>query len=97
MAMKRNDIVNVWQLVDGDRFYRVKDKQKTVLEFDKMAYNDTIAIAWTINGNNTRQKVQHIKAPEQVVFLRNTSDKYAEDIRKITDRQENKGNTDQVL
>lgn len=84
--MKRNDIVLVGELISGDRFYKLKDKGKTVFEYGESKPGSQTVHIWSINNRNERQKPSIIKGSEQVVYLRNSLDKYAEDIRKITDR-----------
>lgn len=94
--MRRNEITTAGQLISGDRFYRLSDKGKKVFECGEKASELTVWI-WSLNGADKRQKPSTIKSSEQVVFLRNTAEKYAEDIRKITHQQDDKGNTDSAL
>lgn len=95
--MRRGEIAAAEDLIPGDRFYRLKDKSKTALEWDHYKAKGKYVIAWTINARNEFQKPMTIPIAEKVVFLRNTADKYAEDIRKITHQQADKGNTDSAL
>lgn len=101
--MKRNEVTTVEQLIMGDRFYKLGDNKKKIYEYGYFSsrssgYLRPHAFVHEVNPNGTINKRDiHFFNDEKVVFLRNTSDKYAEDIRKITHQQDDKGNTDSAL
>lgn len=69
--MQRNTVTSIVSLIPGDRFYKLKDGKKTVLEWGKLHHDGKTVIAWTINDKNEKQKPVTIQLTEEVVFLRN--------------------------
>lgn len=70
--MKRNEVTEIRDLQNGDRFYKVGDKHKTVFEKieheTKMTKYQTYSHWGCVDGSNFPQA---FKSDTQVVFLRN--------------------------
>lgn len=72
--MERNTETTVNQLKPGDRFYRLRDKKKTVYEMQQQQTAHTLkAIPYMCKADNSRHPIG-IKGDVPVVFLRNSND-----------------------